>query len=248
MKITGLTNKVVFITGASRGIGAAIANRFAAEGANVIFTYARSIHRAKEQEEKLKALGVNAKAIQVDNADAVALQTAISDTINQFGPIDILVNNAGICPSGDFSDITLTDFDEIMDINVKAVFAASHAVVKNMAEGGRIISIGSNLADIAVSGDTILYSMSKSALQGFTKGLARALGPKKITVNLVQPGPIDTDMNPADAPLADFLRSRMALPAYGTGDDIAGLVAFLASDEGKYITGSTLTIDGGMNA
>ncbi|MDO7743417.1 MAG: SDR family oxidoreductase, partial [Pedobacter sp.] len=116
------------------------------------------------------------------------------------------------------------------------------------AEGGRIISIGSNLADIAVSGDTILYSMSKSALQGFTKGLARALGPKKITVNLVQPGPIDTDMNPADAPLADFLRSRMALPEYGTGDDIAGLVAFLASDEGKYITGSTLTIDGGMNA
>lgn len=246
--MTGIKNKVVFITGASRGIGAAIANRFAADGANVIFTYAKSIHRAKEQEGKLKAFGVKARAIQVDSADALALQTAISNTIDEFGPIDTLVNNAGICPSGDFADITLREFDEIMDINVKAVFAASHAVAKNMAEGGRIISIGSNLADFAVSGDTILYSMSKSALQGFTKGLARALGPRKITVNLVQPGPIDTDMNPADAPLADFLRSRMALPDYGNADDIAGLVAFLASSEGKYITGSTLTIDGGMNA
>jgi len=242
------TNKVVFITGASRGIGAAIANKFAAEGANVIFTYAKSIQRAKEQEEKLKAFGVKSLAVQVDSADAVALRNAVSNTIDQFGPIDILVNNAGICPSGDFADVTLADFDEIIDINVKAVFAASHAVIKNMASGGRIISIGSNLADIAVSGDTILYSMSKAALQGFTKGLARAMGPKKITVNLVQPGPIDTDMNPADAPLADFLRSRMALPEYGTGDDIAGLVTFLASSDGKYITGATLTIDGGMNA
>ena len=246
--MTGLTNKVAFITGGSRGIGAAIANRFAAEGTNVVFTYARSINQAKEQEEKLKAFGVKSLAIQVDSADALALQNAISSTIKEFGSIDILVNNAGICPSGDFGAITLEDFDQIMDINVKAVFAASHAVVKSMAEGGRIISIGSNLGDIAVTGDTILYSMSKSALQGFTKGLARALGPKNITVNLVQPGPIDTDMNPADAPLADFLRSRMALPEYGTGDDIAGLVVFLASSDGKYITGSTLTIDGGMNA
>lgn len=243
-----LKNKVVFVTGASRGIGAAIANRFAAAGANVIFTYAKSSQLAREQENKLKALGVKSLAIQVDSADAEVLQTAIENTIKQFGPIDILVNNAGICPSGDFSNITLKDFDELMNINVKAVFAASQTVLKTMTEGGRIISIGSNLADFAVTGDTILYSMSKSALQGFTKGLARAAGSKKITVNLVQPGPVDTDMNPADAPLADLLRSRMALPEYGTGDDIAGLVAFLASNEGKYITGSTLTIDGGMNA
>jgi len=243
-----LKNKVVFITGASRGIGAAIAKRFASEGANVIFTYARSSQLAKEQENILTKYGVKALAIQVDSADAHALQTAIMNAVVQFGQIDILVNNAGICPSGNFGDLTLPDFDQIMDINVKAVFAASHAVIRSMPEGGRIISIGSNLADFAVSGDTILYSMSKSALQGFTKGLARALGPKKITVNLVQPGPIDTDMNPADAPLADFLRSRMALPEYGTGDDIAGLVTFLASSEGKYITGATLTIDGGMNA
>jgi 3-oxoacyl-[acyl-carrier protein] reductase len=246
--MTGLKNKVAFITGGSRGIGAAIGNRFAAEGTNVVFTYAKSINKAKAQEEKLKAYGVKSLAIQVDSADASALQNAILSTIKEFGSIDILINNAGICPSGDFGAITLKDFDQIMDINVKAVFAASHAVVKSMAEGGRIISIGSNLGDIAVTGDTILYSMSKSALQGFTKGLARALGPKKITVNLVQPGPIDTEMNPADAPHADFLRSRMALPEYGTGDDIAGLVVFLASNDGKYITGSTLTIDGGMNA
>lgn len=164
-----LKNKVVFITGASRGIGAAIAKRFAVEGANVIFTYASSNQRAKEQEDKLRSLGVKSLAIQVDSADAKALQKAIVNSITQFGPIDILVNNAGICPSGDFSDITLQDFDEIMNINVKAVFAASHAVVKSMPEGGRIISIGSNLADFAVSGDTILYSMSKSALQVLQK-------------------------------------------------------------------------------
>ena len=243
-----LKDKNVFIAGASRGIGAAIAKRFAAEGANVIFTYVRSSKLAKEQESVLKAFGVKSLAIQVNSANAEALQTAIVNTIGQLGPIDILVNNAGICPSGNFLDITLQDFDEIIDINIKAVFAASHAVVKSMPEGGRIISIGSNLADFAVSGDIILYSMSKSALQGFTKGLARSLGPKRITVNLVQPGPVDTDMNPADAPMADFLRSRMALPEYGTGDDIAGLVVFLAGKEGKYITGTTLTIDGGMNA
>jgi len=244
----GLTNKVVFITGASRGIGAAIANRFAAEGANVIFTYAKSTHRAKAQEEKLKTAGVKALAIQVDSADTLALQTAISTTVDQFGPIDILVNNAGIFPAGDFSDVTMSEFDETMNVHVKAVFVASQAVIKNMPEGGRIISIGSNVAEYAVTGNTIIYGMSKSALLGFTKGLSRALGPKRITVNLVQPGPTDTDMNPADAPLADFLRSRMALPEYGTGDDIAGLVAFLASSEGSYITGSTITIDGGMNA
>ncbi|CAM4365085.1 3-oxoacyl-[acyl-carrier protein] reductase [Pedobacter westerhofensis] len=244
----GLTNKVVFITGASRGIGAAIANRFAAEGANVIFTYAKSTHRAKAQEEKLKTAGVKALAIQVDSADTLALQTAISTTVDQFGPIDILVNNAGIFPAGDFSEVTMSEFDETMNVHVKAVFVASQAVIKNMPEGGRIISIGSNVAEYAVTGNTIIYGMSKSALLGFTKGLARALGPKRITVNLVQPGPTDTDMNPADAPLADFLRSRMALPEYGTGDDIAGLVAFLASSEGSYITGSTITIDGGMNA
>lgn len=248
MNTKKLNNQIVFITGASRGIGAAIADRFAEEGADVIFTYVNSVHQATEQEKKLVAKGVRSKAIRVNSADANALREAIELSIADFGPIDILVNNAGIFPSGNFGDHTISDYEEVMDINVKAVFAASQAVLASMPDGGRIISIGSNLADLSVTGDTVLYSMSKAALQGFTRGLARSAGQRKITVNLVQPGPVDTDMNPATAPHADFLRSRMALSDYGTGEDIAGLVAFLASNEGKYITGSVLTIDGGMNA
>ena len=248
MKESRFQNKLVFITGGSRGIGAAIAERFASEGADVVFTYSSSAQQAKTLQGKLSRYGVRCLALQVDNSDADALQQAIANIVQQLKPVDVLINNAGICPSGDFQELSLKDFDRIMDINVKAVFAASHAVSSRMSQGGRILSIGSNLADFVVFSDMVLYSTSKAALQGFTKGLARVLGPRKITVNLIQPGPIDTDMNPADTPHADFLRSRMALPDYGNVQDIASLAAFLASDEGKYVTGSIMTIDGGMNA
>lgn len=243
-----LANKIALVTGGSRGIGAAITKRLAAEGASVAFTYHSSGEKAAAVAEAIKTAGGRALTIAADSADAAQVANAVATVIREWGSIDILVNNAGIYIGKDFHEHTLEEYRQVMDVNVTAVFAAALAVVPQMKSGGRIITIGSNMGDNAVSPQTTLYTMSKSALQGFTRGLARDLGSRKITVNLVQPGPIDTDMNPADTELADLMRSRMALPEYGHVDDIAGLVAFLASEEGKYITGSAVTIDGGFNA
>jgi len=243
-----LAKKVALVTGGSRGIGAAIVKRLAADGANVAFTYTKSSEKAQALVNQFHQYGKNILAIQADSSNPQAIFNAIETVVNKFGQLDILVNNAGIYIGRPFEEHTLEDFEQIMAVNVRALYAAALKAVKHLPEGGRIINIGSNMADNAVSAQTTLYTMSKSALTGFTRGLARDLGPKGITVNVVQPGPIDTDMNPATTELADFLRSRMALQNYGTGDDIAGLVAFLASNEGKYITGTAITIDGGLNA
>lgn len=243
-----LSNKMVLVTGGSRGIGAAITRRLAADGARVAFTFHRAAEKAKALESAIAQAGGQALAIQANSGDPAAVEGAVRETIQQFGGIDILVSNAGIYIGKDFQDHTLAEYEEVMAVNVRAVFVAALAAVKHMPEGGRIITIGSNMADSSTSAQTTLYTMSKSALQGFTRGLARDLGSRRITVNLVQPGPIDTDMNPADTELATFLKSRTALGRYGTGDDIAGLVSFLATEEGRYITGTALTIDGGFNA
>jgi 3-oxoacyl-[acyl-carrier protein] reductase len=243
-----LVNKVALVTGGSRGIGAAIAKKLAAAGATIVFTYASSSQKAEEVVKQIEAAGGQATAVKANGLNHQEVSAAVNRVINEHGRIDILVNNAGIYVGKAFEEHTLEDYNEIMDINVKAVFVAALAAVKGMPAGGRIINIGSNMGDNAVGPQTTLYTMSKSSLQGFTRGLARDLGARKITVNLVQPGPTDTDMNPADAPLADFLRTRMALPEYGTVEDIASLVNFLASEESRYITGSFLTIDGGLNA
>ncbi|WP_316820363.1 3-oxoacyl-ACP reductase family protein [Pedobacter gandavensis] len=243
-----LENKIAFVTGGSRGMGAAISKRLAAEGAKVILTYAKSGEKAATVVAEIIANAGWAQAVEADSADPIALTNAIQKIISELGPIDILVNNAGIYIGNDFAAHTLEDYDEIMGVNVRAVFVASLAVVAQMPRNGRIITIGSNMAENSLSPQTTLYTMSKSALTGFTRGLARDLGAKGITVNLVQPGPINTDMNPSNTELADFLRSRMALADYGTGEDVAGLVVFLASEEGKFITGTSLTIDGGLNA
>jgi 3-oxoacyl-[acyl-carrier protein] reductase len=243
-----LTDKVALVTGGSRGIGAAIVKRLAAEGAKVVFTYANSPEKAVAVVAEIEAAGGVAVALKASSAVPAEVTGAVTKTIADFGQIDILVNNAGIYVGKAFEEHSLEDYNEIMAVNVQAVFVAALAAVKGMPEGGRIITIGSNMGDNAMGPQTTLYTMSKSALQGFTRGLARDLGARKITVNLVQPGPTNTDMNPADAPLADFLRTRMALTDYGTVEDIASLVNFIASDEAKYITGSFLTIDGGLNA
>jgi 3-oxoacyl-[acyl-carrier protein] reductase len=243
-----LTDKVALVTGGSRGIGAAIVKRLAAEGAKVVFTYANSPEKALAVVAEIEAAGGVAVALKASSAVPAEVTAAITKTIADFGHIDILINNAGIYVGKAFAEHTLEDYNEIMAVNVQAVFVAALAAVKGMPEGGRIITIGSNMGDNAVGPETTLYTMSKSALQGFTRGLARDLGARKITVNLIQPGPIDTDMNPANAPLADFLRTRLALPDYGAVEDIAAFVNFIASDEAKYITGSFLTIDGGLNA
>lgn len=243
-----LKNKIAFITGGGRGMGAAISKRLAEEGATVVLTYSKSREKAEAVAAEIKANGGQASAVKADSIDPKALTAAIQKTITELGPIDILVNNAGIYVGKEFESHTLQDYEEIMAINVRAIYVAALAVSPRMPNNGRIITIGSNMADNAVSPQTTLYTMSKAALVGFTKGLARDLGSKGITVNLVQPGPINTDMNPSDTELADLMRSRMALSDYGTGEDIAGLVAYLASEEGRFITGTAITIDGGFNA
>jgi 3-oxoacyl-[acyl-carrier protein] reductase len=243
-----LENKIALITGGGRGMGADISKRLAAEGASVVLTYSKSQTKAEAVATEINNSGGRAIAIKADSADPKAITDAVNKTINEFGHIDIIVNNAGIYIGKNFEDHTLEDYEQIMAVNVRAVYIAALAAARHLPAGGRIITIGSNMADHAGGPQTTLYTMSKSALSGFTRGLARDFGPKGITVNLIQPGPIDTDMNPADSELADNMRPRIALGKYGTGDDIGGLVIFLASSEGKYITGSSITIDGGFNA
>lgn len=242
-----LTNKVVFVTGGSRGIGAGIAKRMALEGADVVITYIHAETKAQEVVTAIKKAGQQALAIQVDNALSNAITDAIEKAVAFFGRIDVLVNNAGVYTAKPLADYTLEDFDINMAVNVRAVFLASQKVAAYMQQGGRIITIGSNMADRVAFPTGTLYSMSKSALVGLTKGLARDLGPQGITVNLVQPGPIDTDMNPADAPDADMLRNAMAIQHYGKPEDIAELIVYLAANESRFMTGAALTIDGGFS-
>lgn len=243
-----LANKIALVTGGSRGIGAATVRRLAADGAMVAFTYTNSAGKAEAIASEINAAGSRAVAIKADSAKPADIINAVNKTVAEFGGLDILVNNAGIYTGKDFQEHTIDDFDQVMDINVKAVYVAALEAVKHLKAGGRIITIGSNMADNAVGPHTTLYTMSKAALQGFTRGLARDLGSKGITVTLVQPGPTNTDMNPDDSEQAEYARSRMALPNYGTVEDVAGLVSFLASEEGKHITGTWVTVDGGFNA
>ena len=243
-----LKSKRALVTGGSRGIGAAIVKRLAREGAGVALTYSSSPDRASEVVKAARALGVQSLAIQADSADASAVVAAVERTVAELGGIDILVNNAGVFASGPIDDFKLEDFDRTLAVNVRAVFVATQAAIKHMKEGGRIINIGSTNAERMPFGGGGVYAMSKSALQGLVKGLARDLGPRGITINNVQPGPVDTEMNPAQGEFADMLKKLMALPRYGTVEEIAGMVAYLASPEAGYITGASLMIDGGFSA
>jgi 3-oxoacyl-[acyl-carrier protein] reductase len=243
-----LTGKRALVTGASRGIGAAIAKTLAAEGADVAITYEKSADRAADVVAAIQAKGRKAVAIQADSADVAAVQDSIDKAVAELGGLDILVNNAGILRVASLNDISLEDIDALLSVNVRAQIIASKAALAHLGNGGRIITIGSYFADRVAAPVLSVYAATKSALVAFTKGLARELGPKEITVNLVQPGSIDTDMNPAHGPFGDTLRQFMALGHYGAPEDIADAVAFLASAKAKYITGSTLTVDGGANA
>ncbi|NGN39858.1 3-oxoacyl-ACP reductase FabG [Mesorhizobium sp. CGMCC 1.15528] len=243
-----LHGKVALVTGGSRGIGAAIARQLARAGADVALTYVRSAEKAEAVVKEIEALGRRALAIQADNTDAEAVEASVATTVAQFGRLDILVNSAGIWHAGPLDTVTLAQMDETMAVNFRAPFIASKAAAAVMPEGGRIISIGSNLAERVPDAGIGLYSASKAALVGLTKGLARDLGPRGITVNVVHPGSTNTDMNPADSDHADAQRGRMAIPKYGSPDDIAGLVAWLAGPQGRFMTGAALTIDGGANA
>ncbi|MFL9926735.1 3-oxoacyl-ACP reductase FabG [Herbaspirillum lusitanum] len=243
-----LTGKVAFVQGGSRGIGAAIVKRLAREGATLAFTYVSSPDKAQAVVAAVEAAGGRALAIQADSSDAVALKQAISIAAETFGRLDILVNNAGVLALGSVEEFKLEDLDRTLDVNVRSVFVASQEAVRFMQEGGRIISIGSTNADRMPFAGGAAYAMSKSAIVGLTKGLARDLGPRGITVNNVQPGPVDTDMNPASGEFAETLKGLMALPRYGKDEEIASFVAYLAGPEAGYITGASLSIDGGFSA
>jgi 3-oxoacyl-[acyl-carrier protein] reductase len=238
-----LNGKRALVTGGSRGIGAAIVKRLAAEGANVALTYSSSPYRAAAIVKEAQALGVKSLAIQADSADAGAVVVAVERTVAEFGGIDILVNNAGIATIAPIAELTLADFDRTVAINIRAVFVATQAALNHMKTGGRII----NIERMPFAGGAV-YAMSKSALQGLVKGLARDLGPREITINNVQPGPVDTEMNPASGDFAESLKKLMALPRYASAAEIAGMVAYLASPEAGFVTGASLMIDGGFSA
>lgn len=244
-----LENKRALVTGGSRGIGAAIVMRLAREGADVALTYVSKPDQANEMAKAVQVLGVQAIAIEADSADATAVVAAVERTAEELGGIDILVNNAGIGVMAPIDDYRLEDFDRTVAVNLRAVFVATQAAVKHMKTGGRVITIGSCNAERMPFTGGAVYAMSKAGLVGLVKGLARDLGPRGITINNIQPGPVDTDMNPADSDFAEMLRKQvMALPRYGTADEIAAMVAYLAGPEAGFVTGASLTIDGGFTA
>jgi 3-oxoacyl-[acyl-carrier protein] reductase len=246
--MASLDTKVALVTGGSRGIGAAIAERLARDGAAVAITFTSAPEKADAVVAGIEAAGGRALAIRADSADADAVRAAVARTVETLGGLDVLVNNAGIAKMAPLDAFTLEDFDRTVAINVRAVFVAAQAAARHMTDGGRIITIGSTNADRMPFPGGAVYAMSKAAIAGLTRGLARDLGPRGITVNNVQPGPVDTDMNPATGPFADSLRALMALPRYGTADEIAAMVSYLAGPDAGFVTGASLTIDGGFGA
>ena len=243
-----LTGKRALVTGASRGIGAAIAKALAAEGADVAITYEKSADAAAEVVGAVRALGRRAVAIQANSAELVAIQASVEETVATLGGLDILVNNAGIIRLADLNDMPYEDIDALINVNVRSPIFASKAALPYLGSGGRIITIGSYFAERVPFSLVGIYAATKSALIAFTKGLARELGQQGITVNVVQPGPIDTEMNPAAGPYASGQVQLTASGSYGKPEDIANLVAFLAGPKAQYVTGATLTVDGGANA
>jgi 3-oxoacyl-[acyl-carrier protein] reductase len=236
------------VTGGSRGIGAAIAHRLAEEGANIAITYARSQDSAQQIVDKINKKGVRAEALQVDAANALEVRGLISKVVELLGGLNILVNNAGVYSTGVLEEITEEAFDETVAVNIRAVFLAAQEAAKVMPPGSRIINIGSVFGERVPFPGISLYSMSKFAVAGFTRGWARDIASKGITVNCIQPGPIDTDMNPENSEFANTLKQMTALGRYGKPRDIGETVAFLASSGASYLTGSIINVDGGFEA
>ncbi|WP_424919456.1 SDR family NAD(P)-dependent oxidoreductase [Streptomyces sp. wa1064] len=243
-----LAGKVALVTGGSRGIGAATALRLAEEGADVALTYVSAADKAQEVVKAIEALGRRGLAIQADSADPTAVVRSVEQTAAELGRLDILVNNAGIFPYGPIEGVTLEEIDRTLAVHVRAVFLATQAAIPHLGHGGRIISIGSCWANRVPVPDVTLYAMSKSALIGFTKGLAHDVAPKGITANIVDPGPTVTDMNPDGTDEAEEERLRTAAKVLGAGADTAKAVAFLAGPDAQWITGTSLAVDGGYTA
>lgn len=243
-----LTGKTALVTGGSRGIGAAIVDKLSARGARVAFTYLNAAQEAERIVQEAAADGRAVHAIRADMADPRAVLAAVAETVDRFGGLDILVNNAGVFDVKPVGEATLEDFDRIMGVNVRGPFVATSEAVRHLPDGGRIINIGSINGDTLPFAGASLYGASKGAIQMLTKGWARDLGERGITVNVVQPGPIDTAANPADGPFADYQRAMTALKTYGDPADVAELVAFLAGPAAGNITAAAINTDGGVTA
>ncbi len=243
-----LGKKTALVTGGSRGIGAAIVRRLAEEGAHVAFTYSRSVKAARALVKEVSGSGVRAKAYLADAAVPKSLPRLIGRVLSDFGSLDILVNNAGTFLEGKIGEIRATDYERLMRINVDSVFALTNAAVKVMKPGARIINISSVLGERASGSDMGVYNASKFAVTGFSRSWAKDLGSRGILVNAVQPGPIDTEMNPENGEHADHMKRQTSLGRYGRPEEIAAAVAFLAGPDATYITGATLNVDGGWNA
>jgi 3-oxoacyl-[acyl-carrier protein] reductase len=243
-----LAGKVAVVTGGSRGIGAAIAKRLAADGASVAITYAKDAKAASAVVKAIELDGGKAIAIQADAADVEAVKGAVEKTVATFGQLDVLVNNAGTAIPKTFETTTLEEMDRVIDINVRGALAATQAALKHMKNGGRIIMTGSAVGERVSTPGLVAYAATKGAVKMFTQALSREVGSRGITVNNVQPGPIDTDLNPAAGDWAVPQKAATALNRYGRAEEVAALVAFVAGPESSYITGANLTVDGGMNA
>lgn len=243
-----LKGKIALVTGGSRGIGAAIAKALAEQGADVAIGFGKSVEEAQSVVKDLQGLGVKAKAFQADQAKSGDVTKLVQSVVAEFGRLDILVNNAGIYGITALADLTDDDFDRMQNINVKAPFVAAREAIKSMPDGGRIINIGSVLGERAIFQGMTAYAASKFAVSGMTRAWAWDLGSRNITVNVVEPGPVNTDMNPETSEYADMQKRATALGRFGQPADVAAVVAFLASPAARNVTGATITCDGGMNA
>jgi 3-oxoacyl-[acyl-carrier protein] reductase len=243
-----LEGKIALVTGGSRGIGAAIAKRLAADGARIAITYARDADAAAAVVKAIEGGGGKAIAIQADATDAAAVKAAVDKAVATLGRLDVLVNNAGTAIPRKFEEATLEELDRVININLRGVLVTTQAALKHLNNGGRIITIGSCVGERMMTPGLVAYSATKGAIRMFTQGLSREVGDRGITVNNIQPGPIDTELNPAAGEWAVPQKANTALNRYGTVDDIAAMVAFVAGPDASYITGANLTVDGGTNA
>lgn len=243
-----LSGKTALVTGGSRGIGAATARKLAAQGASVAITYGASRDQAEAVVKEIAAAGGKALALKGDALAPETLPALIGQVMNAFGGLDILVNNAGIFTGGSIGEMEFSDYEAVRNVNIDSVFTLTNEAVKVMKKGGRIITISSCLGLHAGSGGISNYIASKFAVIGFTRGWSRDLGPKGILVNAVLPGPINTDMNPETSDYADEQRKVIALGRYGQPEEVAAAVAFLAGPDATFITGATLSVDGGWGA